>query len=80
MESQRVGHDLVTEQQPQYRRSQSTPKSPSTHKMCSSHLCVTEGSRSHRNIANALWAQGLWAISASNYFDFSIQCCQKLRN
>ena len=44
------------------------------------HLCVTEGSRSHRNIANGLGAQGLWAVSASNYFDFSIQCCQKLRN
>lgn len=42
------------------------------------YLCIVEGSRSHRTIANGLGAQGLWAISVSSYFDFSIWSCQKL--
>lgn len=44
------------------------------------YLCIVEGPRSHRTIANGLGAQGLWAISVSSYFDFSIWSCQKLRN
>lgn len=37
----------------------------------------SEGLRSHRNIANRLRTQHLWAIPVPSYSEFSFQCCQK---